>query len=93
MAGINQAIEQVQNKGGLTITTKKFKYELVTTHTARRTGATLMHLNGETNKDIMAITGHKTLKSFETYLRIDKEDSFKRMQESSFFNSVLKKVN
>ena len=45
------------------------KYELVTTHTARRTGATLMHLSGVLNDyQIMRVTGHKTPQIFAHYL-------------------------
>ena len=45
------------------------KYELITTHTARRTGATLMHLGGIlSDYQIRAITGHKTESIFNHYL-------------------------
>lgn len=45
------------------------KYELVTTHTARRTGATLLHLGGAlSDYQIMRVTGHRRTETFTHYL-------------------------
>jgi len=43
------------------------KYKLVSTHTARRSGATNMYLAGIPAISIMKITGHRTEKSFMKY--------------------------
>lgn len=53
--------------------TKK-KYELVTTHTARRSFATNMYKMGCQTRSIMAITGHKTENSFRAYIRLDSDE-------------------
>ena len=45
------------------------KYRLISSHTARRTFATIQHLKGTSTQHIMAITGHKTEKSFLTYIK------------------------
>jgi len=89
LAGIHEQIEVTSDIGGLSVTKIKSKYELISTHTARRTAATLMYLSGQYYKDIMAITEHKTLKSFETYLKISNEESIKRMEQSEFFKGNL----
>ncbi len=57
-------------KGGKRYTETKPKYELVSSHTARRTFATNEFKLGELSvQDIMAITGHKTTKAFYKYIR------------------------
>lgn len=47
------------------------KYKLVHTHTARRTGATLMYLYGMDIYDIMKITGHSTPQTLKRYIKAD----------------------
>ena len=60
MAEINDKIEVKESRGGK-VEIKYFKkYELIGTHTARRTGATLMYLAGIPIYDIMRVTGHKS---------------------------------
>jgi integrase len=59
------------DKGGGVIEEKIFpKYELVSSHTARRTMATLEYLAGTPTIAIMAITGHTTEKSFLSYIKV-----------------------
>lgn len=47
------------------------KNELIKTHTARRTGATLMYLAGMNIYDIMKITGHTSPAVLKKYIRAD----------------------
>ena len=47
------------------------KNELIKTHTARRTGATLMYLAGMDIYDIMKITGHTSPAVLKKYIRAD----------------------
>lgn len=49
-------------------------YLLISTHTARRTGATLMYLAGIPIYDIMKVTGHRSVATLEKYIRADKLD-------------------
>ncbi len=58
MAGLEELIEIMTTKGGTPKREQFKKYELIMTHTARRTGATLMYLAGMDIYDIMKITGH-----------------------------------
>ena len=60
------------------------KYKLIHTHTARRTGTTLMYLAGVDLYDIMKVTGHCDYKSMKPYIDITedaKRDAIKKMKE------------
>ncbi len=46
-------------------------YELISTHVARRTAATILVNKGVDYKTIMKLTGHKKLETFLRYVRID----------------------
>lgn len=51
----------------------KFKYELVTSHTARRSKATNMYLEGKLDTySMMSITGHEKREVFEEYIKVQK---------------------
>ena len=51
------------------------KYELVTTHTCRRSFATNLYRNGYSLGQIMPMTGHTTEGHLRTYLGIDAEEN------------------
>ncbi len=53
------------------------KWQLVTTHTARRSFSTNQYLNGVPTLSIMAITGHKTESAFMKYIKVTNEDQAK----------------
>ena len=61
-------------KGGLKISKRLKKYELLTTHSARRSFATNEYLNGTPTITIMAITGHRTEKAFMRYIKLNPTD-------------------
>lgn len=46
------------------------KYEMITTHTGRRSFATILFKEGFPTPLIMSITGHKTLKHFHRYIGV-----------------------
>lgn len=49
----------------------RFKWELVTSHTARRTGVTSLYQSELfSDREIMSISGHESNKNFEHYLRM-----------------------
>lgn len=56
-------------------------YNLVSSHTARRTYATIMFLSGVPTLLIMAVTGHRTEASFLKYIRATNEDKARLMAE------------
>ena len=79
LAEINSEIEQQMTKGGRKIIQQLPKYELVTTHTARRSFATNLYNMGVPSIDIMHITGHRTEKSFLKYIRVTANEAAKRI--------------
>ena len=48
-------------------------YELISTHTARRSFITIMLNSGVPDKAIMKITGHKSINNFQVYYRPSNE--------------------
>jgi integrase len=68
-------------KGGKEITANYPKFELVTTHTARRSFATNEYLQGTPTLMIMAITGHRTERSFMKYIKVTKRDEAERLKQ------------
>lgn len=91
-AKINELIETEEIKGGLKVTQSKSKHLLIKTHTARRTGATLMFLAGIPTISIMKITGHKTEREFQKYIRVTKEENAQTLMNHAYFNSVPLKI-
>lgn len=74
MAEINSIVLHRITKGGETIVTQVPKFELITTHTARRTAATLMVKAGYPVVEVMKMTGHKTYSQFMKYIRTTEEE-------------------
>lgn len=90
---LNETIEVKSTTGGKKVVTNKPRWELVSTHTARRSFATNSYNKGHRKEDIMAITGHKTDKDFDNYIRLtpmDKARSFKLHEDSK--NNKLKVI-
>jgi site-specific recombinase XerD len=64
-------------KGGDRISKTHHKWELLSSHTARRSFATNMYLQGIPSISIMAITGHKTEKAFLKYIKLTSKEHAK----------------
>jgi len=64
---------------------KVYKYELLTGHCARRTGATLLYLSGVPMRQVMMITGHKSESSFAQYIRITQEENASILADNPLF--------
>jgi integrase len=71
LAGLDEIIAIQTTKGGKAVKELKHKWELVQSHTARRTGATLMYLSGMDFYDIMRITGHTSPTMLKKYIKAD----------------------
>ena len=61
------------------------RWSIISTHTARRSGATNMYLSKIPVQSIMKITGHTTEDSFMKYLRITKEENANLLAKNKFF--------
>lgn len=84
--GINDKVNMSYTKGGNIVTETKEKWELVSSHTARRSGATNLFKTGRMRVvDIMRLTGHKSEKSFMRYVRTTNQDTAREMAGDDFF--------
>lgn len=64
------------------------KWERISSHTCRRSGATNMFLAGVPVSDIMSITGHKTEASFFNYIKATPEQRALKMRSNPFFSGT-----
>jgi len=85
LAGINGNIIQHLTNGGEEATVLKEKWQLVTTHTARRSFATNAYKSGIPALKIMLITGHSTESAFLKYIKITGEENAVQMANEKFF--------
>lgn len=67
-------VSKSRTEGGERKTEVKEKWEMVTSHTARRSFATNLYKSGFPSISIMAITGHKTEKAFYSYIKVNEEE-------------------
>ena len=58
---------------------------MITSHTARRTGATLMYKSKIPSIAIMKITGHKKESTFLKYIRVTKEENAETLATHDYF--------
>lgn len=72
-AKVNDVITNDRYKNGKHIQTKHKKFELISSHTCRRTFCTLKFLDGMDAQAIMQFSGHKTERAFMRYLKLDAE--------------------
>lgn len=85
-AKIKDKVTKETLKGGLKAITQEEKCQLIKTHTARRTGCTLMYLQKDiTVHDIMKISGHKTEREFLKYIRVSQEETAQRLASHPYF--------
>jgi integrase len=77
---LNVKTSKTFTKGGVNMTVNKPKSEMVTTHTARRSFATNLYLDGVPAITIMKITGHKTEKAFLLYIKVTPNENAKILQ-------------
>ena len=74
LAGINESVLKSITKGGRKITTQYEKWQLVSSHTGRRSFATNLYKSGFPSISIMQITGHKTEAAFLKYIRVTPDE-------------------
>lgn len=84
-AGITNKVIIRTYKGGKERTEYIPKNELIKSHTARRTGATLMYLTGMDVYDICKITGHTSIQMLRKYIKADELDVANKIQGYNFF--------
>lgn len=84
--GFKETVNISYTKGGKAIKKGVPKYNLVKTHTARRSFCTNHYAAGKSIQDIMLFSGHKTEREFYKYIRIEKEQQALSVLKNGFFN-------
>jgi hypothetical protein len=79
-ASLNTNVSITFTKGGVKVIENYRRYELLTSHTARRSFATNEYLAGTPTITIMAITGHKTEKAFLRYIKLTPNEHAKLLK-------------
>lgn len=82
---IDDWVEVTTSNGAVHKTERKHKWELVSSHTARRTGITLLYMTGIPLQQVMLISGHKDEDSIRHYLRLTKEENVALLRNNPFF--------
>ena len=85
-AKIKEKVSTGITKGGVREDSVAEKWELITTHTARRSFATNMYLAGIPPISIMKITGHRTELAFLRYIKISQEDNALKLMDHPYFS-------
>ncbi|MEI6410258.1 MAG: site-specific integrase [Bacteroidota bacterium] len=96
LAGITERSQKAITRGGQRVTTFREKWEMVSTHTARRSFATNLFKSGFPSISIMQITGHKTEKAFLKYIKVTGQEHAKLLKlhwEKSQAGKAAKIVN
>lgn len=81
IAGLKDKIITQSTKGGKLETQIKEKWQLVCTHTARRSFATNLYLDGVPAITIMKITGHRSESAFLRYIKISQEENARLLEK------------
>lgn len=86
IAGIDEPITTVKTKGFAKVEETCKKYELLSSHCARRSFATNAFKAGIPILAIRSITGHSTEASFLTYISCNQEETALLMANNPFFS-------
>ncbi len=84
--GFTELIPYERRKGLHFTSVMRPKYELVSSHTARRSAATNMFLAGIPTLRIMKITAHRSEQIFYKYIKISNEENAITLSAHQFFN-------
>lgn len=84
--GLTDKITYSFTKGGKLMTVTKEKWQLISSHTARRSAATNMYLTGRMKTlEIMRLTGHRSEQNFFRYIRLTNDDTARSISGDMFF--------
>lgn len=80
-AKLKQKVEIVRKKGNLRIKEIYEKWEIMSSHTCRRSFCTNMYLSGFPAEELMRISGHKSPVAFMRYIKVDNMQVANRLKE------------
>ena len=78
---LKQKIEIVRKKGKNREKKVFEKWEMISSHTCRRSFCTNMYLSGFPAEELMRISGHKSPAAFMRYIKVDNQQAAKRLKE------------
>ncbi len=81
LAGIEKPFVKSITRGGVKQSTVYPKWQLVSSHTARRSFATNLYLAGFPSISIMSVTGHRTETAFLKYIKVSRAEHAKKLLE------------
>ncbi|MCX6155214.1 MAG: site-specific integrase, partial [Candidatus Kapabacteria bacterium] len=81
-AGITELTQTIKYQGTQRLIETKPKYELISSHTARRSFITLLIKKGAKAEMIMKITGHKKLTTMQKYVRITENEALEAVRDA-----------
>ena len=80
-AGIDEDIIITQKRGSERVDTTYKKFDLIASHTCRRSFCTNEYLKGTPTLFIMKISGHRTERNFLKYIKVDEKVAAQKMLE------------
>lgn len=83
--GMTDKLHISRSSGSARISEAKERWSMVSSHTARRTGATLLYLSGVPAKRVMLCTGHSTERVFISYIKVSREENARMLADNEFF--------
>ncbi|CCG98369.1 integrase family protein [Fibrella aestuarina BUZ 2] len=90
LVGFTEGVEVGRTKGGKREVRYVPKYELVTSHTARRSFATNAYLAGVNPVMIMKVTGHRSESVFLRYIKVSSEQNALLLLQHPYFAGPTK---
>ncbi|MFZ2901201.1 MAG: site-specific integrase [Saprospiraceae bacterium] len=85
LAGFTQEVEISEYKAGRQMKKAVPKWELISSHTARRSFCTNAYKRGVPVPDIMRFSGHTSVQTFMKYIRAGQEETAVELAEHAFF--------
>jgi site-specific recombinase XerD len=89
---LNSEKQFYERRGGEVITGNYEQYELISTHTARRSFATNAYIASVLLPAIQMVLGHQKITTTIRYLRITAQQNAEKLTEHPFFNEELDAV-
>lgn len=86
MAGLNDAIQVSRTVGGIKKTEIKLEWELISSHVGRRSLISNCILEGVNTSSLMVLSAHKSLRSFQSYVRISQQQNAEALTKYSIFS-------
>ena len=78
-------VEIRKTQGARIVIEKKRRCDLVSTHTARRSGASILYLSGVPIRLCRQLTGHSTDSMFLNYVKVSKNEAADMLASAEFF--------